>query len=127
MVWSQSGTALGDLMSTFTESRSAAFPDRAIATHLVRERNELRARILQLSAPLDEQSVALDVLADCLIDRLAEALIDATWTPLLSWADAACADRPQAPNIRRMFTSVVPALHETFSYKGFEPLEAALQ
>lgn len=93
---------------------------------VLRGRNGLREAMLERAAPIEEQTVGLDVLADMLVERLAEGLTDATWTPLLSWADAACAERPQAPAIRRLFTSTVAALRSTLDLTGFEDLETAL-
>jgi len=86
----------------------------------------LRQAILGRAAPSEEQTVALDVIADTLLDRIAEALTDATWTPLLSWADVACAEKPQAPAIRRLFTAAVPAMRSELDLSEFEELEAAL-
>lgn len=103
-----------------------AVSDQGLALRVLRERNGLREAMLMRAAPLEEQTVGLDVLADMLVERIAEGITDATWTPLLSWADAACAERPQAPAIRRLFTSTVAALRTSFDVPDFEYLEAAL-
>ncbi|MGA3037622.1 MAG: HD domain-containing phosphohydrolase [Vulcanimicrobiaceae bacterium] len=86
----------------------------------------MREAILLRAAPSEEQTVALDVIADMLVDRVAEALTDATWTPLLSWADVACSEKPQAPAIRRLFASAVPALRTSLGLSEIDDLEAAL-
>lgn len=100
--------------------------DRSLAKQVVRERDALRAKILELAAPPQAQTVGLDVLADCLIDRFAEALTDRTWTPLLSWVEATCDERPNLPNLHGLFTSMVPAVTQTFERGDFAKLEALL-
>jgi HD-GYP domain-containing protein (c-di-GMP phosphodiesterase class II) len=100
--------------------------NRGLAQRVLRERNGLREAILLRAAPSEEQTVALDVIADMLVDRVAEALTDATWTPLLSWADVACSEKPQAPAIRRLFASAVPALRTSLGLSEIDDLEAAL-
>ena len=100
--------------------------DRDLAVRVLRERGALRDAVLERTAPSDEQTVALDLYADMLIERIAEGLTDATWTPLLSWADAACTERPQAAAIRRLFGSGVPTIREMLDVRAFEQLEASL-
>ncbi len=101
-------------------------PDRDLAYRVLKERSALRAALLERTAPADEQTVVLDLLADVLIERIAEGLTDATWTPLLSWADLACSERPQAPAIRRLLTSTVATVRDVLGIAGFDRLEAAL-
>jgi HD-GYP domain-containing protein (c-di-GMP phosphodiesterase class II) len=108
------------------QSRHYFASDRGLALRVLRERHGIREAMLLRAAPTEEHTVALDVLADMLVDRVAEGLIDATWTPLLSWADVACSERPQAPAIRRLFTSAIPAFRSALALGGFEELEAAL-
>ncbi|MGH7659985.1 MAG: HD-GYP domain-containing protein [Vulcanimicrobiaceae bacterium] len=103
----------------------AVAPDRDLAYKVLTERAALRSAVLERTAPSDEQTVVLDLLADMLIERIAEALADATWTPLLSWADVACNERAQAPAIRRLFASTVPTIREILDVPGFEQLESA--
>jgi len=103
-----------------------AAPNRDLAVRVLRERAALREAVLERAAPADEQTVVLDLLADVLIERIAEGLTDATWTPLLSWADVACTERPQAAAIRRMFTSSVTTIREMLDVDGFEQLETSL-
>lgn len=103
-----------------------AAPNRDLAVRVLRERAALREAVLERAAPADEQTVVLDLLADVLIERIAEGLTDATWTPLLSWADVACSERPQAAAIRRLLTSSVPTIREMLEVDGFEQLETAL-
>ena len=107
-------------------SSKTAAPDRDLAYRVLKERAVLRNAVLERTAPSDEQTVVLDLLADMLIDRIAEGLTDATWTPLLSWADVACGERAQAAAVRRLFTSTVPTMREVLAVPGFEQLESAL-
>lgn len=109
-----------------SEAQRPAAPNRDLAVRVLRERASLREAVLERAAPADEQTVVLDLLADVLIERIAEGLTDATWTPLLSWADLACSERAQAPAIRRMFSSSVPTLREMLDVDDFHQLEAAL-
>ena len=113
-------------MHVSAHSPSDESADSHLAQQVVRERDALRASILQMAAPADQQTVGLDVLADCLIDRFSEALTDATWTPLLSWVEATCDNRPNSPNVGRLFTSMVPALAQTLQRSDFEKLGALL-
>jgi HD-GYP domain-containing protein (c-di-GMP phosphodiesterase class II) len=108
------------------DSRYPFVSDKGLAARVLRERNGLREAILSRAAPSGEQTIALDVIADMFVDRFVEALTDETWTPLLSWADVSCAERPQAPAIRRLFTSSMPALRSLLDVNGFEELESAL-
>lgn len=110
------------------QASAPAYPndgDRALADRVLASRDELRGNLLQLAAP-GERTLLLDVLADTLIDRFAEALADGTWTTLVSWADATCEARSGVPSVRAIFTAAVPAFTQSLGRDGFDDLDARL-
>ena len=100
--------------------------DRTLAQKILVERDALRECMLEVTAPLDERTILLDILAECAIDRVAESVEDASWKPLLAWAEEICDERAHAPSVVRLFTSLSPVLAQALGHDGFDDLAGRL-
>lgn len=94
----------------------------ALAQSIRASRNSVREKIFAGSAP----TVLLDVLADSLIDRCAQAAAEGDVTALLDWAETTCRSRAGAPHIRNVFLAIGPALTQTFGEGDFAALTERL-
>jgi HD-GYP domain-containing protein (c-di-GMP phosphodiesterase class II) len=98
----------------------------SLAQMVVAKRDEIRARLLDATAPRDEQTLVLHALTDALIDRFAEAAAEGNdWAPLLHWADAMCKRHPRG-SVRRMFQAFTAAVTETLGPDGLRDLTISL-
>ena len=98
----------------------------SLAQMVVAKRDEIRARLLDATAPRDEQTLVLHALTDALIDRFAEAAAAGNdWSPLLHWADAMCKRHPRA-SVRRMFQAFTAALSQTLGPDDLRDLTISL-
>jgi HD-GYP domain-containing protein (c-di-GMP phosphodiesterase class II) len=98
----------------------------ALAQLVIAKRDEIRARLLDATAPRDEQTLVLHALTDALIDRFAEAAAeDENWLPLLHWADIMCKRHPR-PSVRRLFQNFTAAITQTLGPDGLRDLTISL-
>ena len=98
----------------------------SLAQLVVAKRDEIRARLLDATAPRDEQTLVLHALTDALIDRFAQAAADdEDWLPLLQWADAMCQRSPR-PSVRRLFQNFTAALTQTLGPDALRDLTMSL-
>jgi putative nucleotidyltransferase with HDIG domain len=78
--------------------------------------------LLAGASPVQKPTVLLDVLADSLIDRCAEAAGGGTLDPLLDWAESTCRARIDALSVRSLFLSIGASLTQTIGERGFEAI-----
>jgi putative nucleotidyltransferase with HDIG domain len=109
-------------VSSFTDGRGSA----ALARSIRGARKKVREHMFAGNARPSTPTLLLDVLAESLIDRCAQAAADGNVAALLDWAAAICQPRADAPNVRTIFLAIGPALTQTFGERGFEALTEQL-
>jgi putative nucleotidyltransferase with HDIG domain len=71
-------------------------------------------------------TVLLDVLAESLIDRTAQAVCDGDTAPLVEWVATTARSRADIPAVRNLFLALGGALTRVFGEAGFTQLTAVL-
>jgi putative nucleotidyltransferase with HDIG domain len=71
-------------------------------------------------------TILLDVLAESLIDRCAQAAAEGSTEALIAWAAATCRSRADVPAVQHLFLDIGPALMHVLADESFAALTARM-
>ena len=101
------------------------FASASVAQLILSSRDAVRKQMFQ-TAGIGAPTVLLDLLAESLIERTAQAAAAGDVSELVEWASKNVRNRADVPAVQELFLSLGGALTETFGDDGFAALDARL-
>ena len=98
-----------------------------LARSILGSRTAVRRRLFTAAATAPALTVLLDVFAESLIERCAEAVHDGDLAGLTDWVETTFRARAGAPSIRQLVLGVGPALTATLGERGFQTFTDRLE
>ena len=98
-----------------------------LAKSILASRNTVREQLFAAAQTAGTPSILLDVLAESLIDRCAQAAAEGDIDSLLSWVEGTCRTRSDAPAVNALFLSLGSSLTQSLGTREFDVLTDRLK